>query len=248
MKNLTEAATVLHIDRNQLFREGLRRILIDSPFVIQGEAPTIDDGLSQISNLKPRMIIVDPNGYSNGALNDLIHSADAVSPKPRVVVLTDKVGMSSLANALDAGASGYLLKDMSTDALTQSLRLVLMGETVFPTDLAYLLINNRFIMSRNGAPANGGGGLSGRETEILACLVNGASNKEIANQLDITEGTVKVHLKGILKKIRVHNRTQAAIWAIQNGVVADVASKTPGAAPAQPGDRPKARPESRPFS
>ena len=107
---------------------------------------------------------------------DLIHNAGALSPKPRVVVLTDKVGMSSLANALDAGASGYLLKDMSTDALTQSLRLVLMGEAVFPTDLPYLLINNRFIVSRNGAPVNGSGGLSGRETEILSCLVNGASN------------------------------------------------------------------------
>ena len=225
MQNLTEAATVLHIDRNQLFREGLRRILSDSQFEMQGEAPTIEAGLSQLSSLKPRMIIVDPNGDSHDALTDLIHNAGALSPKPRVVVLTDKVGMSSLANALDAGASGYLFKDMSTDALTQSLRLVLMGEAVFPTDLAYLLINNRFIVSRNGAPVNGSGGLSGRETEILSCLVNGASNKEIANQLDITEGTVKVHLKGILKKIRVHNRTQAAIWAIQNGVVADVISK-----------------------
>ena len=228
MESLTESANILHIDRNRLFREGLRRILIDSPFVIQGEAPTIEDGVKQISSLKPNMIIVDPGGFSNGALDDLIHNAATLSPKPRVVVLTDKVGMASLANALDAGASGYLLKDMSTEALTQSLRLVLMGETVLPTDLAHLLINNRFIVSHNGTPVNGSGGLSGRETEILACLVNGASNKAIANQLDITEGTVKVHLKGILKKIRVQNRTQAAIWAIQNGVVADVVSKSAG--------------------
>ncbi len=81
-------------------------------------------------------------------------------------------------------------------------------------------------MSSNGSATNGHGGLSPRETEILSCLVNGLSNKEIAIRLDITEGTVKVHLKGVLKKIHVHNRTQAAIWAVQNGIVADVAKET----------------------
>jgi two-component system, NarL family, nitrate/nitrite response regulator NarL len=226
MENFTEAATVLHIDRNQLFREGLRRILSDSQFTIEGEAPTIEEGLSQLASLQPHMIIVDSNGYANGALGELIDCTTTKSPKPRVVVLTDNVGMSSLANALDAGTSGYLLKDMSTDALTQSLRLVLMGETVFPTDLAYLLVNNRFMVSRTGVAENGNGGLSGRETEILSCLVNGLANKEIANRLDIAEGTVKVHLKGILKKIGVHNRTQAAIWAVQHDIVADAATPT----------------------
>ncbi len=71
--------------------------------------------------------------------------------------------------------------------------------------------------------------MSDRETEILACLVNGHSNKAIANQLQITEGTVKVHLKGVLKKIHASNRTQAAIWALQNGIIADVTAEMPAA-------------------
>lgn len=224
----TDAISVLHIDRNQLFREGLRRILGDSRFIVEGEASSINEGLDQLSLLKPEMIIFDPEGYSNDALAELMECAESTSPSPRVVVLTDNVGISRLANALDAGIGGYLLKDMSTDALKQSLQLALMGETVFPTDLAYLLINNRFTVSPGGGhnSGDGNGGLSTRETEILSCLVNGLSNKEIANRLDITEGTVKVHLKGILKKIHVHNRTQAAIWAVQNGIIADVTTET----------------------
>jgi len=228
MTDVNVVASILHIDRNRLFREGLRRILGDSSFSVAGEAATVQEGLEQLPVLNPRMVIVDPEPFDDEAFTQLLETAGKHEPKPLLVVLTEKIGIARLANALDGGVSGYLLKDMSPDALKQSLQLALVGETVFPTDLACLLINNRFIVSRNGASGDGrAGGLSPRETEILSCLVNGLSNKEIANQLDITEGTVKVHLKGILKKIRVHNRTQAAIWAVQNGVVADVASNAP---------------------
>jgi two-component system nitrate/nitrite response regulator NarL len=142
-------------------------------------------------------------------------------PNVRVVVLTDRISSSSLAAALDAAVDGYLLKDMSADALQQSLRLVMLGEKVFPTGLAHLLIAGR--LKDPSRPAGRLGqlntpGLSDREVEILGCLLNGMSNKVIANQLRISEGTVKVHLKGILKKINVRNRTQAAIWAINNGI------------------------------
>lgn len=215
---------VLHIDRNQLFREGLRRILSDSPFMVEGEASSLEEGLDQIPALNPRMIIIDPAGC-NTALTDLMSHARDFSPEVRVVVLTDTVGIPRLTNALTAGVDGYLLKDMSTDALKQSLLLVLAGETVFPTNLAHLLINNRFMAVGNGGRGGRNGVLSDRETEILSCLVNGRSNKMIANHLEITEGTVKVHLKGILKKINVTNRTQAAIWAVQHGIVADVTSE-----------------------
>lgn len=218
-----DGTSVLHIDRNQLFREGLRRILDDSPFYVSYEASSFSEGANQVVAQKPGIIIIDTNGYGD-VLPELMHCARSVAVPPRVVVLTDTVGIPRLATALSAGVDGYLLKDMSADALKQSLRLVLMGEKVFPTDLAHLLINNRFV-AQNSGPAERSGGLSDRETEILACLVNGHSNKAIANRLQITEGTVKVHLKGVLKKIRASNRTQAAIWALQNGIVADVTAE-----------------------
>ena len=223
MEEYSGNISILHIDRNQLFREGVRRILSNSPFSVQGEASSLADGLDQIPALKPCVIIVDTNDCHD-VLTNLMISARGISPRAHVVILTDTVAIARLADALSAGVDGYLLKDMSPDALKQSLKLVLMGEKVFPTDLAYLLVNNRFLASGNGGQGGGNGHLSDRETEILSCLVNGLSNKVIANQLQITEGTVKVHLKGILKKIQVQNRTQAAIWAIQHGIVADVAS------------------------
>lgn len=241
MRNNNERHSVLHIDRNQLFREGLSRILSDSPFTVKGEASSLTDGMDLIPALNPGLIIIDPSGYGD-ALPGLMTTVESASPKPRVVVLTDSVGIAGLASALDTGVGGYLLKNMSTDALKQSLNLVVIGETVFPTDLAYLLINNRFIACPDDAPVGRAGGLSGRETEILSCLVNGLANKEIANHLNITEGTVKVHLKGILKKINVHNRTQAAIWAVQNGIAADITVGVPIERTPASGLRPRSAP------
>lgn len=217
-----DGTPVLHIDRNQLFREGLRRILDDSPFYVSFEAASFSEGASQIVAQKPGIVIIDTDGYGE-VLPELMLCAKSVAVPPRVIVLTNTVGIPRLASALSAGVDGYLLKDMSAEALKQSLRLVLMGEKVFPTDLADLLINNRFVAQvENGGLSERNNALSERETEILACLVNGHSNKAIANRLQITEGTVKVHLKGVLKKIHAQNRTQAAIWALQHGIVADV--------------------------
>lgn len=219
-----DGTPVLHIDRNQLFREGLRRILDDSPFYVSFEAASFSEGASQVVAQKPGIVIIDTDGYGE-VLPELMLCARSVAVPPRVIILTNTVAIPRLAVALSAGVDGYLLKDMSAEALKQSLRLVLMGEKVFPTDLADLLINNRFVaQTENGGPSVRNGTLSERETEILACLVNGHSNKAIANRLQITEGTVKVHLKGVLKKIHAQNRTQAAIWALQHGIVADVTS------------------------
>jgi len=215
-----DGTSILHIDRNQLFREGLRRILEDSPFYVMCEASTFAEGTGQLAAVRPGIVIIDTVGFGE-VLPELMAGVRAAQTPPRVVVLTDTIGIPRLIGALTAGVDGYLLKDMSTDALKQSLRLVMVGEKVFPTDLAHLLINNRFAPEANGA-AEGGRALSVRETEILSCLVNGHSNKTIANRLQITEGTVKMHLKGVLKKIHAQNRTQAAIWALQNGIVADV--------------------------
>ena len=214
---------ILHIDRNQLFREGLRRILDGSPFYVMFEASSFADGVEQIAVQSPGIVIIDTNGYGE-VLPEMMENVRVSAIPPRVVMLTNTIAIPRLVGALTAGIDGYLLKDMSTDALKQSLSLVLMGEKVFPTDLAHLLINNRFTAQTNGA-SDSGRILSPRETEILACLVNGHSNKAIANRLQITEGTVKMHLKGVLKKINAQNRTQAAIWALQNGIAADITSE-----------------------
>jgi two-component system, NarL family, nitrate/nitrite response regulator NarL len=133
------------------------------------------------------------------------------------VVLANNFVVDALRDAMNAGADGYLMKDVSPEALLQSLELVMLGEKVFPTNLAAMLLN----LDSTPSPMNSIRGLSPREQEILQALVTGASNKLIAIKLGITEATVKVHLKTLLRKIDVNNRTQAAIWAMNNGFSAE---------------------------
>jgi two-component system, NarL family, nitrate/nitrite response regulator NarL len=142
----------------------------------------------------------------------------AAAPLTRIVVLTETIRVGRLSEALSAGVDGYLLKNMSADALHQSLQLVLLGEKVFPTDLARLLTSDWMMGRNDAAQGEHANGLSHREMQILGDLLSGAQNKQIARDLQICEGTVKVHLKAILKKLGVQNRTQAAIWAVSQGM------------------------------
>src|SRR3546814_70355 len=124
----------------------------------------------------------------------------------------------TLAACLHAGAAAFLLKDISLEALIHSLKLAMLGQKVMPTELAMALINGATGMQPAGGRSIADYGLSDREMEILRCLVNGDANKVIANRLDITEATVKVHMKSLLRKITAATRTQAAIWALNQGL------------------------------
>jgi two-component system, NarL family, nitrate/nitrite response regulator NarL len=218
-----ERTPALLIDPNKLFREGLKRLLDDSPFEIVAEASNLREGAAIVeTGLQTDLVLLDlVNGGDDEA--EAMRRLRRLLPEARIVVLTTELCTRRLTNALGAGADGYLMKDLSSAALAQSLRLVIMGEKVFPTHLAALLISGR---------VNGNGlempisrkGLSPREVQILRCLLNGDSNKMIANHLHITEATVKVHLKSLLRKINASNRTQAAIWALNNGLD----GRTPG--------------------
>ncbi|HYD30220.1 MAG TPA: response regulator transcription factor [Azospirillaceae bacterium] len=218
-----ETVKVFLIDSNKLFREGLKRLLDDSPFQIVSEAGNLRESLSIVEGgLRPDLILLDlVNGGDEEA--ESMRRLRGLLPEARIVILTTDLCTRRLANALEAGADGYLMKDLSSDALAQSLKLVMMGEKVFPTHLAALLISGR--VSGNGVemPVSRKG-LSQREIQILRCLLNGDSNKMIANHLNITEATVKVHLKSLLRKINASNRTQAAIWALNNGIGGDMAA------------------------
>jgi two-component system nitrate/nitrite response regulator NarL len=213
------------IDSNKLFREGLKRLLDDSPFQIGAEAANLREAVGAVENgLRPQLILLDlVNGGDEEA--EAMRRLRGMLPDTRIVILTSDLCTRRLANALEAGADGYLMKDLSSDALTQSLRLVMMGEKVFPTHLAALLISGRVNGSGTEMPVSRKG-LSQREVQILRCLLNGDSNKMIANHLNITEATVKVHLKSLLRKIHASNRTQAAIWALNNGIGGDFAGGT----------------------
>jgi two-component system, NarL family, nitrate/nitrite response regulator NarL len=209
--------SIFLIDPNRLFREGLRRILTNASFAAVHEASSMEDALPLIASLQPSLVLLDAL-QTRVALSASIGEIRTAAAPARIVVLSGAVAIDRLADALSAGVDGYLSKNMSADALQQSLRLVLLGEKVFPTDLAELLTRRQIVSEDDAGHAGRANGLSAREMEILHCLLNGAQNKQIANDLKISDGTVKVHLKAILKKIGVRNRTQAAIWALSQGM------------------------------
>jgi len=208
---MTEHDTIL-IEPNRLFREGIKHLLAGSPFRLSNEYASIEQAVAG-DDKSCKLVIVD---YPVDA-SETLAALRAGFPNSRIVVLASELSADRLKAAMGAGADGYLIKDVSPEALIQSLQLVVIGEKVFPTNLASLLL------TQIAAPAPQGSwrGLSAREREILQHLVMGASNKLIANKLGITEATVKVHLKTLLRKIDVNNRTQAAIWAMNNGIVPD---------------------------
>lgn len=207
--------SVALIDSNNLFRQGLKALLAEQEFQITREASSLSAALS-IANEEnsPQLLLVDPAGMGDSV--QVVQALKEAFPEGKLVLLTGKLDGDVMAKAIQAGADGFLMKDMSVEALAQSLRLVMMGEKVLPSDLAALLISGR--MNGNGVELPAARkGVSQREAQILRCLLNGDSNKLIANQLNITEATVKVHLKSLLRKIDASNRTQAAIWGLNNG-------------------------------
>ena len=148
----------------------------------------------------------------------------------RIAIVADHYRLNELTSAFRAGANGYFVNVITRDRFIRSIELVMMGETIFPQAfLSFLIDANRphlveaaatvrnlepILVATEDATAPL---LSPQEKVILRCLIEGDSNKDIARKIDITEATVKVHVKAILRKIRVQNRTQAAVWGINNG-------------------------------
>jgi two-component system nitrate/nitrite response regulator NarL len=211
------AINVVLVGTNQLFRQGLRRLLDPEQFVVADEArdlAAVDDVIR--GGLTPGLVVADLHDCRDSDLERLRRlraSYEAV----RLVVLADELCLADMARLLDAGADAYLVNDLSAEAFSLSLLLVMKGEKVLPSTLAGVLANNR-AEPGNGTIVQGQRNLTEREKQILACLLNGYSNKRIARALAISEGTVKVHLKSLMKKIAAANRTQAALWARNHGI------------------------------
>ena len=220
--------TVL-IDENSLFREGLRRILLETPFRVVRHAGTCDEFLEGSPEKTAPGLMLLGAGADDWVTASEVRRFKECYPNARVVVLSDHCDFDGVLSILEAGANGYVLKQVDHGTLTKSLDLVMLGETVLSSSVIELF-------TRQSKPGNGGQRLlegparqaseaeyqrtprkfSNREAEILDCLTRGEANKLIARKFDITEATVKVHIKAILRKIQVKNRTQAAIWAHAN--------------------------------
>jgi len=211
---LVETTIVWLIDAHPLLRSGLRSQLEGKGFEVSAEAGTIEEITRNGANgPAPHVVIVD---FCLGS--DALVVLKTAQPQARMVVFAESAELSHLADMFSAGADGYLLKSISPSALIESLRLVTLGEKVFPSMLTDFLGAMRASQGSNERVRVGDVPLSQRELDIIRRLADGHSNKAIAKELAITEATVKVHLKTVLRKLGAANRTQVAIWAVQHGL------------------------------
>ncbi len=215
MKTSTPS-TVLIIDDHPLFRKGVSQLLaLNDELHLIGEASSGEDGLEMAKGLEPDLILLDLNMKGMNGIETLraLREADLAA---RILILTVSDSAEDLVGAIRAGADGYLLKDMEPEELLERIVDAQKGRIVISESLNGLLARSlrdeAQTAERNVVP------LTDREKDILGCLASGLSNKLIARDLNIAEGTVKVHIKNLLKKLKFRSRLEAAVWAIDQNL------------------------------
>jgi DNA-binding NarL/FixJ family response regulator len=208
---------VLIVDDHAVVREGLRTFLeLQDGLEVVGEAADGEEALAQSQALAPDVILMDlvmPKLDGVGAMREL----RARAPDRRVIVLTSFLDDERLLPAIQAGAAGYLLKDVEPAELARAIRSAHAGEAILDPTVAARLV--RAIADGSRSPLEVPERLTRREREVLELIARGQSNKRIAFELGIAEKTVKTHVGHVLAKLGVSDRTQAALLAVEQGLV-----------------------------
>ncbi|NBI42007.1 response regulator [[Haemophilus] felis] len=201
---MTETIDVLIIDDHPLMRKGIRQLLeLETHFNIVGDVGSGSEGINLALQIQPDLIILDLNMKGLSGLDTLeILRSEGVDA--RIVVLTVSDAKSDIFALVDAGADGYLLKDTEPDILLQQINALARGEVVFSDSVKQALLDR----SSSSPPLDC---LTEREIGVLRLVATGLSNKQIANQLFISEETVKVHIRNLLRKLNVHSRVAATV-------------------------------------
>ncbi|AOO82148.1 response regulator transcription factor [Bosea vaviloviae] len=215
MSELIETAV---LSDNALLREGITQLLNGARFRVSQRTASLDPHRHENGQKSPDLFIVVIDDMSCSIVGDIKRQFKSA----KIVALALRGSRELMHRAVQLGAVGYLVESISAQDLIMSLEVVIANGAVFPPELLLQLSEVAIAPQRllQGAQRRADGspfsGLSGREVSILEGLMLGESNKVIARKLEIAEATVKVHVKAILRKLRVRNRTQAAMWAMQN--------------------------------
>ncbi|SFX75221.1 two component transcriptional regulator, LuxR family [Marinospirillum alkaliphilum DSM 21637] len=210
-------ASVLLIDDHPLLRRGIIQLLEMEPdLVLAGEASNALDGVQLAVELDPDLILLDLNMPDINGIETLkLLRAEKISS--RIVIFTVSDHEEDVVAAIKAGADGYLLKDMEPEDLVSQLRQAALGRMAISEKLTSLLAEA--LRNQRSKPAGPDiSSLTAREMQILRQVAEGLSNKMVARRLDISEGTVKVHVKNLLKKLNLRSRVEVAVWAVQEGI------------------------------
>ena len=214
---------VLVIDDHTLFREGLEGLLTRREIDVVASVGSGELGIEKAQELNPDIILLDMRMPKINGLGVLIKLKELGLEMP-IAMLTTSTEEKDLVETLRNGAKGYLLKDMEPDSLVMALRDIVDGNTVVAPTLAPILakVVQGNIPNENEEKNTPFEDLTPRETEILGLLAEGQSNKVIARNLGISDGTVKLHVKAILRKLEVHSRVEAAVLAVEHGLKASI--------------------------
>jgi len=206
---------VLLIDDHALFRIGLSELLQRRGIEVMAALGDCTQGIQEVEDQQPDVVLLDMRRPQMGGLEVLRELKDRKQSMP-IVILTTSRDESDVVAALQGGAQGYLLKDMEPDDLINSLTDIVAGQTIVSNELTMVLAKAlRGDEPQTDSTATAIDNLTPREREILCLLADGQSNKVIARNLGISDGTVKLHVKSILRKLEIHSRVEAAVIAVE---------------------------------
>jgi NarL family two-component system response regulator LiaR len=211
----TEPISILVVDDHTIVRQGLMALFTIQPdFLVVGEADNGERAVSMAAELVPDVVLMDlvmPG--INGV--EAIREVKQVSPRSQVIVLTSYHEDEYIFPALRAGAISYILKDIEPDQLVETVKRAVQGESIMHPQVAARVVQEIRVTNQNSS--NPFSELSERELEVLRYIANGLTNAEIAEQLFISEKTVKGHVSNILSKLHMLDRTKAAVFAWKQG-------------------------------
>ncbi len=219
---MTQVIRILLVDDHALFRAGLARLLGDYPdLVIAGQAGSADEGVQRAETLTPDVILMDIDMPDEDGVS-ATHRIKRAQPDARIIILTMYTRDSYVLEAIRAGAYGYLLKDASAEELVGTIRMVAQGGAVINPRLARRVLDEfaaRGGIGRVAAKGRDPEELSPREAQVLALIAAGETSRAIAQQLFLSENTVKRHTSNIYQKLHVRHRSQAAAEAVRRGLI-----------------------------
>jgi len=210
---------ILVVDDHQLLREGLKKILaLEEDFEVIGCADNGESALAMLKKTKPDIILMDVNMPKMNGI-DATFKIKQLYPAIKIIALTIHEDEEYVFELIRAGVSGYVLKDISADELIDTIKRVNKGESIIAPSITGKIINEFSKMHRKAEMEKNRGQLTRREKEVLVLLTEGKSNKSIAEDLFLSEKTVKNHVSNVLHKLEVEDRTQAVLYALKNGLV-----------------------------
>ncbi|WP_308103350.1 response regulator transcription factor [Streptomyces sichuanensis] len=206
---------VLLVDDHQVVRRGLRTFLeVQDDIEVVGEAADGAEGVACAEELRPDVVLMDVKMPGTDGIEALRRLRELANPA-RVLIVTSFTEQRTVIPALRAGAAGYVYKDVDPDALAGAIRSVHAGHVLLQPEVAEALLSQD---DTGGGGQGRGNALTEREREVLALIADGRSNREIARALVLSEKTVKTHVSNILMKLDLADRTQAALWAVRQGI------------------------------